>query len=346
MALSHPPPWSPILDDALFEHSARVMGKVVLITGAANAIGRETAIRFAFYGAKLVIGDQDAFAASEIAREIQLVVGGTAVWARCDVTIWDNVLELFELAVREYGVVDIVVANANVTEVGRFTNIRLDDHARPLPPQLTTVDINLVGALYTTHLAQHYLSISRSTADLKSLVLLGSVASWQALPRACLYTATKHAVLGLMRSIYPVFSDLNIRIAVLHPFFAETDLLYPHIESLPFELPLSPITRVAGAIFYTATNPDSETSGASWIVLDDGPLYAVPKEELKVGVYDKLNHLMNPSRNHPSDPKPKTRWRFLRTSLPYIRPALLSLALALIVWRKFRSFVSLRLPGG
>ncbi|KAF8872595.1 hypothetical protein CPB85DRAFT_1237546, partial [Mucidula mucida] len=190
-------------------------------------------------------------------------------------------------------------------------------------------------------------------------------ASWQALPRACLYTATKHAVLGLMRSIYPVFSDLNIRIAVLHPFFAETDLLYPHIEPLPFEFPLSPITRVAGAIFYTATNPDSETSGASWIVLDDGPLYAVPKEELRVGLYDKLNQLISPSRNHPryvyvhtfrhpeqhlySEAKPKSRWRlltFLRPSLPYIRPALLSLGLALVVWRKFRSLISLRVGGG
>ncbi len=145
----------------------------------------------------------------------------------------------------------------------------------------------------------------------------------------------------------------------------ETDLLYPHIEPLPFEFPLSPITRVAGAIFYTATNPDSETSGASWIVLDDGPLYAVPKEELRVGLYDKLYQLMSPSRNHPryvyvhtfrhpeqhlySEAKPKSRWRlltFLRPSLPYIRPALLSLGLALVVWRKFRSLISLRVGGG
>jgi hypothetical protein len=48
----------------------------------------------------------------------------------------------------------------------------------------------------------------------------------------------------------------------------------------------APIARIAGAMFHSATNPDSETSGNVWLIPDSGQVFMVPKEELKSGVYE------------------------------------------------------------
>jgi len=66
---------SSIPDDRLFAHSDRVNGKVVVITGAANGIGKETALRFAHYGAKVVIADLDITGADKVVAEIEKADG-------------------------------------------------------------------------------------------------------------------------------------------------------------------------------------------------------------------------------------------------------------------------------
>jgi NAD(P)-dependent dehydrogenase (short-subunit alcohol dehydrogenase family) len=69
-----------------------------------------------------------------------------------------------------------------------------------------------------TYLAVHYLR--KSPSPCKAIVMLGSMASWQAVPGQPMYSAAKHGVLGLMRSLYKPLATFNIRIAVIHPFFA------------------------------------------------------------------------------------------------------------------------------
>ncbi len=54
-------------------------------------------------------------------------------------------------------------------------------------------------------------------------------------------------------------------------------------------IPLTPVPRIAGAIFRAATDPDLATSGCPWVLPDDGPVIRVEKEALRLGVYDMLN---------------------------------------------------------
>lgn len=54
-------------------------------------------------------------------------------------------------------------------------------------------------------------------------------------------------------------------------------------------IPLTPVERVAGAIFYAASDPDMETSGCPWLLPDDGYVFRVEKEQLKEGVYEIIN---------------------------------------------------------
>jgi len=55
-------------------------------------------------------------------------------------------------------------------------------------------------------------------------------------------------------------------------------------------MPMTPVERVAGAIFRAATDPDRATSGCPWMLPDDGPVLLLKKEVLREGVYEMLNN--------------------------------------------------------
>lgn len=279
-------------DDVLFEHNSRVRDKAVVITGAANGIGKETAKRFASYGAKVVIGDRDTEGGKKTVQEI-VADGGQAVFVKCDVLQWDDQVSMFETAISKYGSVDIVVPNAGVTETSKFGSVNFDKSGKPVKPNLLTLDINLTGVLYTVHLSLHYLKLNQKRNDLKSLILIGSVASWMPIPGGALYTASKHAVLGVMRSLHLPLELQGIRIGVIHPFFADTAIVPLPVKVILAGIPLTPVPRVAGAIFHAATNPDPETNGCAWLLLDNGPVFRVKPDEFKQGVYKMIDDRAN-----------------------------------------------------
>lgn len=281
-------------DTSLFEHSARVREKVVVITGAANGIGKETAKRFASYGAKVIVGDKDTEGGKKTAQEI-IVDGGHATFVKCDTTVWEDQVSMFETAISTYGSVDIVVPNAGVNETTRLGSVKLDETGKPIKPKLMTLDVNLTGVIYTVHLSVHYLKLNQRVGDLKSLILIGSVASWMAIPGGPLYTASKHAILGIMRSLHFPLELQGIRIGVIHPFFADTAIVPFAAKVVLAGIPLTPVPRIAGAIFHAASNPDPETNGCAWLLLDNGPLFRVKPDEFKQGVYGMIDDRANGS---------------------------------------------------
>lgn len=244
-------------------------------------------------GAKVVIGDLDVAGAQKTVRDIESA-GGIAASVKCNVTVWDDQVAMFELAISKFGAVDVVVPNAGVTELGQFATVTFKN-GKPVKPDTRTLDVNLLGVTYTTYLAQHYLSINRdlNSTTLKALVLIGSLASWSGIPRAPMYTASKHAVLGLMRSLYPEFHLRNIRIACIHPFFADTAIVPIPIKLLLAGIPLASVPRIAGAIIHAATDPDPDTNGSAFLLNDDGPVFRVPREEFKLGVYKMIDDRAN-----------------------------------------------------
>ncbi|KAG7446654.1 NAD(P)-binding protein [Guyanagaster necrorhizus] len=283
-----------VADDELFRYGQRVKDKVILIVGASKDIGRETAIRFAFYGAKVVIGDQDASKAQDIAHKI-VAAGGVAMGTWCNATVWDDVVTVFDLAVKTYGGLDIIVANTGVPEVGKFKQVNFDSNGKPVKPDLTTIDVDLAGILYAVHLAQYYLARNRQPDDLKALVVLGSMASWHGLPQAPLYSASGCAILGAIRSLYLDFEHKDIRTAVISPSYgvSDSDGFLSPAEASTKGLELSPIIRIAGSIFYSATNPAKKANGRAWLIRHDGPLYMVPREDLDRGVFRAYNKRFN-----------------------------------------------------
>lgn len=58
-------------------------------------------------------------------------------------------------------------------------------------------------------------------------------------------------------------------------------------------IPLTPVSRIAGALFYASTDPNMATSGSAYLLPDDGPVFSVPKEEFKLGVYKMIDDRAN-----------------------------------------------------
>ncbi|KAA1467035.1 NAD(P)-binding protein [Dentipellis sp. KUC8613] len=279
-----------ILDDQLFAHADRARGKVIVLTGGANGIGKEAAILFAKHGAKVVIGDRDVKGAQAVVERIS-DERGVATSIGCDVLKWEDQVNLFDLAIAQYGAVDIVIPCAGISEAGQVCdgNVKLGEDGRPVKPSLLTLDINLTAVFYTVHLALYYFKRNRTKDAWKSIVLIGSMASWQAIPKGPQYSASKHGILGLMRSLYPIVDAENIRISVIHPWFADTGILPLPIKVILAGVPLTPVPRIAAAILCAGVDPDPATNGLPWLLPDDGPVFRLEREQLRAGVYELLD---------------------------------------------------------
>ncbi|KAJ7641540.1 hypothetical protein FB45DRAFT_988220 [Roridomyces roridus] len=258
-----------IADGEMLKYAERIKGKVVVLTGGANGIGRDTAILCAQYG--------------------------SAMHVRCNVLEWDDQVALFEQAIAHFGAVDVVVPAAGISEHSTdFTGILNYRDGKPLPPDMLTLQINLIGAIRTVHLGLHYLRSTRSKPDdWKALVLIGSMASWEAIPLTSMYTTSKFAIRGLMRSLYPLVKRDNIRIACVDPVWADTQILSASARFFLRGSELLTVRRISQTIFCAATDPDESTNGCSWLLPDaTGPVLRVERESLDQGTYKMINDPM------------------------------------------------------
>lgn len=252
-------------EEDLFRHSARARGRVVLITGGAAGPARHVAWTFAKNGANVVIGDIFVQGAQDIVDAINKLPAGSgkAYWKRCDVTSWDDQVALYEFAVTKFGGIDIVIAGARVGEIQNFGALQASQtEVKPIKPHLKTLNVNLVGAIYTTQLALHYLPKTRNqTEPLKYIVFLGYLAPWNAHPDQEIFVTSQHGLLGFARSTQPILTLNGIRIATVQsttpPGRGDTDLTF---------------RKTANAMFFCATNPDHQANGSVWALMENGTI--------------------------------------------------------------------------
>ncbi|KIK56880.1 hypothetical protein GYMLUDRAFT_775579 [Collybiopsis luxurians FD-317 M1] len=290
-----------IPDNELTKYHDRIKGKTVVVTGGGAGIGRATAKLFAFYGARVVVAGVRLSNVEQTVREIQELKSGEAVACKCDVTKWEDLVAMFDLAIETFGSVDVVVASAGIARIE--TGMIYLGTGLPAKPATDILDINLIGVLYTVHLAQHYLQLNQTSQmaenRVKSIILLGSIYSWSANILAPLYTATKHAMLGLMRSLDEPLSQKGISITSVDPFYSATNLL-PSLSYLILAgLPLVPLPRIAKTILYATSHgtPENPRGGESfWVPGGCTPTFMIPRGEFKPGVY----HLIDTKSNSTS----------------------------------------------
>lgn len=122
------------------------------------------------------------------------------LFQKTDVSSWSDLLALFDAGFKKFGSLDIVLANAGINEAGNMLEDRYHSETGQLePPILQTLNVNLVGVIYTTKLAVHY--FAKQPGKKFQLVLTGSAACFLDTPPLWTYCASKAGVMGLMRSL-------------------------------------------------------------------------------------------------------------------------------------------------
>ncbi|CAK7241761.1 MAG: hypothetical protein STHCBS139747_003231 [Sporothrix thermara] len=206
---------------------AMAAGRTVVITGAAAGIGAATAALFSQYGANVVIADLAvARAAAETLIAASLAHPDCALFVPADVLCWDDMTRLFKAAVARFGRVDIVVANAGIMETQPTLALdRLDARGDLMESReaFRVIDVNLKGTLNTLRLGLHTMR-RNAGEDRGSIVLLASTSGYFGGTGVAAYVASKHGVVGLLRSCRAAAAECGVRLSAVAPFFTPTHI--------------------------------------------------------------------------------------------------------------------------
>ncbi|MDT5140376.1 MAG: hypothetical protein QOD58_4638 [Mycobacterium sp.] len=190
-------------------------GKVVVVTGAARGTGRVHCQRFAEEGADVIAIDFPAAAddlqgtASEVESR-----GRRCVTGQADVAELEAMTAVIGTGVAELGRLDVVIANAGVHTAGA--------PAWELDPQVwqRTLDINLTGVWHTVRAGVPHIG-----ADGGSVVIISSTNGIRGSANTAHYTASKHAVVGLARTLANELGPRRIRVNTVHPGAVATPMV-------------------------------------------------------------------------------------------------------------------------
>jgi len=194
--------------------TADFAGKTVLITGAAAGIGRAIAFAAAREGARLVLGDVDASGLDETVASAELK-GIEVISACCDVRSQDDLDSLFAKSAAGFGHPDVVYANAGI--LGQPADVWAQSEA----DFQRHIDINLVGTWRTFKAALPKMIERKSGV----LVATASVAGLVGASGLAAYVASKHAILGLVKSTALNVAKHGIRVNALCPHMVDTPML-------------------------------------------------------------------------------------------------------------------------
>jgi 3-hydroxybutyrate dehydrogenase len=192
-------------------------GKTALITGGGRGIGRAIALTFARQGARIALAARTAEQLEQVAAEI----GNDAIALVCDVSDSESVTRMFSDMRERLGDADILVNNAGIAESATLVNTTDELWHRHL-------SINLYGTFYCTRAAL--------PAMLKKgwgrVINVASIAGKTGAPYVAAYTASKHGVLGLTRSVALEVATRGVTVNAICPGYVETDMVTRGIEQI------------------------------------------------------------------------------------------------------------------
>ncbi|MBU3702255.1 MAG: SDR family oxidoreductase [Acidimicrobiia bacterium] len=185
------------------ERSILLTDRVAIVTGAAEGIGRDTALLFARCGANLAICDRQTGPMAEVAAAIE-ALGRPVLTAELDVRDAEAVDAFVEQTVARFGHVDVLVNNAGGTFVSPFLDVSPKGEASLIAENFTQV----------THFIRRVAPVLR---DGGSIVNITSVEAHQAGPGFAVYAAMKTAVESLSKSLALEFGSRRIRVNSISP---------------------------------------------------------------------------------------------------------------------------------
>jgi NAD(P)-dependent dehydrogenase (short-subunit alcohol dehydrogenase family) len=254
--------------------SGAYTGKVVFVTGAANGIGRATALAFAREGARVAVADAAETAAQETVAQINKT-GGQAMTLTGDVTDAKAVEAMVKSAVTAYGRLDCAFNNAGIAgfqvdaggkKTAEWSEASFD----------RMIAVNLKGVW----LCMKYELEQMVAQGGGAIVNTASIAGLIGLPTSSAYVAAKHGVVGLTKTAALEYADDKIRVNAVCPGYIETKMTEDTMRrrgaelmaKVPFHRMGKP-EEIAEMVLWLCTDRASYVSGAAYNV--DGGYMAI-----------------------------------------------------------------------
>ncbi len=247
----------------------RLEGRIALVTGAANGLGRATVELFSSEGAFVYVTDVDGAAAEVVAADLRSR-GGGATAITCDVSKGQDVSAMFRTVETAHGKLDVVVNNAGL-------NVRSDFRHLSDADWVKIREVNLDGVM----------RIARDSCDLLmkskrgSLVNIASILGLRGMRPAVAYSMTKGAVAAMTRGLAAEYAPLGIRVNTISPGFVLTAItervlrnpaVYQALVDETAMKRLGEPAEIARAVLFFASDESSYCTGSELIV--DGGMTA------------------------------------------------------------------------
>jgi 3-oxoacyl-[acyl-carrier protein] reductase len=240
----------------LTEEGLKLTGKVALVTGAAQGIGRAIALLLARNGADIVVSDINLEKAEETAKEIR-AIGPKATAVKVDVSNLSDVERMVEAIIEKLAKIDILVNNAGITRDKLILRMTEDDWDAVL-------GVNLKGTFNCTKTVVRHMAKQRSG----KIVNIASVVGEMGNAGQANYSASKAGVIGLTKTIAREYAQRGINVNAIAPGYIETPMTDALPEKAKEELKkLIPMERlgkpedVAEAVLYLVCEESSYITG-------------------------------------------------------------------------------------
>ncbi len=195
--------------------------KTVLITGSGSGIGRSTALLYAEKGANVVVSDINEKGGNET---VDLIIknNGNAIFIKADVAQYEEVENLMNETVKQFGSIDIAVNNAGIGGKALAKT-----HVHPFDDWDDVIAVNQTGVFYCMKLEIQQMLKQRGG----NIINISSIAGLRGLSNNLAYVASKHAVVGMTKTAALEYARKNIRVNAICPVFTHSALFQQLLDS-------------------------------------------------------------------------------------------------------------------
>ena len=267
--------------------------QVVALMGASSGIGRETALRFANRGAKVVVSARNEKGLNSLVEEIK-GKGGQATAIPAEVTEFEQVKAVADRAVEVYGRLDTWVHLAAVLLVASFEETTPEEFAR-------VIEVNLMGQAYGAMAALPHIKREGGGA----LIHVSSMGAKRSIPLQSAYCASKHGIDGFLESLRVELQHEKLPISVTQVMPATINT--PLFDKARTKLGVKPVAPppiyqpgiVSEAILHAAENPARD------LVVGGAAKAVILSQTVSPRLLDILLKLRGFEVHYTSEPKPE-----------------------------------------